>query len=154
MPDTSIAPRREAPVLAPSLPPLRSARSLGQLRERIRFLHDSRRTEEANVYRYRAFMRFHRLQHPKELDVKNAVESFLSWRADDRGVAAATHRQALSALLFLYGKVQGRQLSWMRDLDDPARCAARSTPRRPALHSGPWRGAGRRRPAARPLIHS
>ncbi|WP_425334650.1 phage integrase N-terminal SAM-like domain-containing protein [Paucibacter sediminis] len=92
-------------MLAPSLPPLRSARLLDQLRARIRFLHCSRRTEGAYVYRCRAFMRFHRLQRPPELEAKHAVESFLSWLADDRGVAASTHRQALSALLFLHGKV-------------------------------------------------
>jgi len=120
MPGTSITPRREgAPFPAPSLPPLRSTRLLDQLRERIRFLHYSRRTEEAYVYWCRAFIRFHRLQHPKELDAKHAVESFLSWLADDRGVASSTHRQALSALLFLYGKVLGMQLPWMQEIGRP-----------------------------------
>jgi integron integrase len=118
MSGTSIAPRREAPVLSTALPPLRSARLLDQLRECIRFLHYSQRTEEAYVYWCRAFIRFHRLQHPKELDA-HAVESFLSWLADDRGVASSTHRQALSALLFLYGKVLGMQLPWMQEIGRP-----------------------------------
>jgi len=34
-------------------------------------------------------------------------------------VAAATHRQALSALLFLYGKVLGVQLPWMAEIGRP-----------------------------------
>nr|WP_083876560.1 phage integrase N-terminal SAM-like domain-containing protein [Ideonella sp. B508-1] len=47
--------------------PLKSPRVLGQLRERLRFLHDSPRTEEAYVHWIRAFVRFHRLRHPAEL---------------------------------------------------------------------------------------
>lgn len=50
------------------------------------------------------YIRFHRLRHPKDLGA-NAVEAFLTWLADERRVASSTHRQALSALLFLYGKV-------------------------------------------------
>jgi hypothetical protein len=33
------------------------------------------------------------------------VEAFLSWLVNERKVSASTHRQALAALLFLYGKV-------------------------------------------------
>ena len=100
MPGSSIAPERvPPPVPAADLPPLRSKRLLDQLRERIRFLHYSLRTEEAYVYWCRAFIRFHRLQHPKDLGAE-AVEAFLSWLAGERRVASSTHRQALSALLF------------------------------------------------------
>ncbi|MDL5034577.1 integron integrase [Pelomonas sp. APW6] len=103
---------------AADLPPLRSKRLLDQLRERIRFLHYSLRTEEAYVYWCRAFIRFHRLQHPKDLGAE-AVEAFLSWLADERRVASSTHRQALSALLFLYGKVLGVNLPWMQEIGRP-----------------------------------
>jgi len=44
------------------LPPSMSVRLLDQLRERIRLLHYSLRTEEANVYLARAFIRFHGLR--------------------------------------------------------------------------------------------
>lgn len=116
---SSIAPERVPPP-APfvDLPPLQSKRLLDQLRERIRFLHYSLRTEEAYVYWCRAFIRFHRLQHPRDLGA-DAVEAFLSWLADEQRVAASTHRQALSALLFLYGKVLGVHLPWMQEIGRP-----------------------------------
>lgn len=41
------------------------------------------------------------------------VEAFPSWMANERNVAVSTHRQALSALLFLYQKVLGVSLPWM-----------------------------------------
>ena len=47
------------------------------------------------------------------------MEAFLTWLADERGVAPATHWQALSALLFLYQKVLGLQLPWMREIGLP-----------------------------------
>ena len=59
-----------------ALPPLKSARLLDQLRERIRLLHYSLRTEEAYVYWARAFIRFHGLRHPAEMG-KAEVEGFL-----------------------------------------------------------------------------
>ena len=39
-------------------------RLLDQVRERIRMMHYSRRTEQAYVHWCRAFIRFHGLQHP------------------------------------------------------------------------------------------
>jgi len=101
-----------------ALPPLKSTRLLDQLRERIRALHYSLRTEEAYVYWCRAFIRFHRLRHPAEMGGPE-VEAFLTWLASERGVSVSTHRQALSALLFLYGKVLGVQLPWMDTIARP-----------------------------------
>jgi hypothetical protein len=49
------------------LPPLRSVKVLDQLRERIRYLHYSLRTEQAYVHWVRAFIRFHGLRHPATL---------------------------------------------------------------------------------------
>jgi len=100
------------------LPPLHSARLLDQVRERIRFLHYSRCTEEAYLHWTRAFVRFHGLRHPADLG-GDEVQAFLSWLASERQVAASTHRQALSALLFLYGKVLGQQLPWMTEMGRP-----------------------------------
>ena len=40
------------------------------------------------------------------------VEAFLTHLADDRSVAPSTHSQALSALLFFYGKVLQHDLPW------------------------------------------
>jgi integron integrase len=102
----------------PTLPPLRSARLLDQLRERVRTLHYSHRTEEAYVHWCRAFIRFHGIRHPAEMGAPE-VESFLSWLAVERRLSASTHRQALSALLFLYSKVLGLQLPWMSEIGRP-----------------------------------
>jgi len=97
---------------------LHSTRLLDQLRERIRLLHYSRRTEEAYVYWCRSFIRFHGIRHPADLGGPE-VQAFLSWLASDRKVAASTHKQALSALLFLYTKVLGVQLPWMSEVGRP-----------------------------------
>ncbi len=97
---------------------LKSAKVLDQLRERIRYLHYSIRTEEAYVYWVRTFIRFHGLRHPATLGGAE-VEAFLSWLANTRNVAASTHKQALSALLFFYGKVLGVDLPWMTEMGRP-----------------------------------
>ena len=101
-----------------ALPPLKSARLLDQLRERIRLLHYSLRTEEAYVYWARAFIRFHGLRHPAEMG-KAEVEGFLMHLAAKKGLSASTHRQALSALIFLYDKVLGLQLPWLAEIGRP-----------------------------------
>ncbi len=68
----------------------------------------------------RAFVRFHHMRHPREMG-QPEVEAFLSWLAADRQVAVSTHRQALSALLFLYQKVFGQNLPWMQSIGRPHR---------------------------------
>jgi integron integrase len=102
----------------PTLPPLKAVKVLDQLRERIRYLHYSIRTEEVYVYWVREFIRFHGLRHPVNLGGKE-VEAFLSWLANNRQVAVSTHKQALAALLFFYGKVLGIDLPWMREIGRP-----------------------------------
>jgi len=91
---------------------------LDQLRERIRYLHYSIRTEEVYVYWVRLFIRFHDRRHPATLGA-DEVEEFLYWLANTRCVAASTHKQALSALLFFYGKVIGVDLPWMKEIGRP-----------------------------------
>jgi hypothetical protein len=51
------------PVMADALPPLRAPRLLDQVRERVLYLHYSRRTERAYVHWCKAFIRFHELRH-------------------------------------------------------------------------------------------
>jgi hypothetical protein len=60
------------------LPPLRSARLLDQLRERIRYDHYSLRTEQSYVHWVRRFVHFHGLRHPKEMGGAE-VEAFLAY---------------------------------------------------------------------------
>ncbi len=95
-----------------------SPRLLDQVRQHTRLLHYSLRTEDAYVYWVRTFVRFHKLRHPAEL-AQAEVEAFLSWLVTERDVAPGTHRQALSALLFLYQKVLRKDLPWMADIGRP-----------------------------------
>ncbi|RYF30709.1 MAG: integrase, partial [Comamonadaceae bacterium] len=88
------------PRIAVLRPPLHSPRLLGQVRERLRYLHYSLRTEESYLYWTRWFIRFHGLRHPREMG-KPEVEAFLTMLATERKVSVSTHRHALSALLFL-----------------------------------------------------
>jgi site-specific recombinase XerD len=104
----------------PRLPPPQAPRLLDQVRERVRYLHYSIRTEQAYVDWVRAFVRFHHMRHPREMG-QPEVEAFLPWLAADRQVAVCTHRQALSALLFLYQKVFGQDLPWMQSIGRPHR---------------------------------
>jgi hypothetical protein len=84
-----------------ALPPLRATRLLDQVRERLRYAHYSLSTERSYVYWVRSFVRFHILRHPREMGAAE-VEGFLSWLANRHGASVSTHRQALSALVFLY----------------------------------------------------
>lgn len=101
-----------------AFPPLQSSRLLDQVRERIRYLHYSIRTEQAYVQWVRSFVRFHDLRHPAEMGAPE-VEAFLSWLAGERKVAVSTHKQALSALVFLYQKVLGLDLPWLNEIGRP-----------------------------------
>jgi len=109
--------------MGPPLPALQSSRLLDQVRERIRYLHYSIRTEQAYVHWVRAFVRFHESKrHPAEMGGIE-VEAFLSWLANERKVSVSTHKQALSALVFLYEKVLGLDLPWLAQIGRPKRQA-------------------------------
>jgi len=99
-------------------PTLRSARLLDQVRERIRYCHYSLRTEQTYIYWIRFFIRFSGVRHPRSMGAQE-VEAFLTHLASDRKVSPATHRQALSALLFLYRQVLDIQLPWMQEIGRP-----------------------------------
>jgi site-specific recombinase XerD len=102
-----------------SKPALQSTRLLDQVRERIRYLHYSLRTEQAVVLWIRAFIRHHGLRHPRTLGGPE-VESFLNALVNQRNVSASTHKQALCALLFLYREVLDQDLPWMQQIQRPA----------------------------------
>jgi integron integrase len=90
----------------------RSPRLLTQVRERIRRLNYSYRTEQAYTYWVRYFILFSGKRHPRELG-KAAIERFLTHLAVECNVAASTQNQALSALLFLYRHVLEIELDWL-----------------------------------------
>lgn len=104
--------------LVAPLPPLKAPKLLDQVRERIRYLHYSQRTEDAYLHWIRAFVRFHGLRHPTELGAPE-VESFLRSLASERNVAPSTHNQALAALIFLYAKVLCLSLPWLQEIGRP-----------------------------------
>lgn len=98
--------------------PPSSPRLLRRLRERLRVLHYSLRTEDSYVYWVKAFVRFQGLRHPADMG-REEVEEFLTHLAAQRDLSASTQRQALSALLFLYRQVLSIDLPWMNDVIRP-----------------------------------
>ena len=58
------------------------------------------------------------MRHPATLG-SSEVEAFLSWLANERKVSVSTHRQALAALLFFYGKVLCTDLPWLQEIGRP-----------------------------------
>ncbi len=90
-------------------------RLLDQVSDAIRRLHYSRRTEESYVQWIRRHIYFHDKRHPATLGEPD-ITAFLNHLAVDRSVAASTQNQALSALLFLYKQVLGKDLAWLDGL--------------------------------------
>lgn len=89
-----------------------------RVREVIRYKHYSLRTEQAYVQWIRRFLAFHGKRHPREMGASE-VRVFLSYVASQLKVAASTHNQTLSALLFLYREVLEIDLPWLGELERP-----------------------------------
>ena len=103
----------------PRRPAWHSVRLLDRLREQLRYMHYSLRTEQNYLNWIRWYIRWHGLRHPKDMGRKE-VEAFLSMLANECKVSSSTHRQALSALLFLYKQVLDMELPWMQEIGRPA----------------------------------
>ena len=99
-------------------PVLHSTRLLDQVREQIRYKHYSLRTEQTYVQWIKSFIRWHGLKHPRNMGGPE-IEAYLGMLANERCVAASTHNQALSALLFLYRQVLGVNLPWLDGIERP-----------------------------------
>lgn len=99
-------------------PPIQSTWLLGAVKERARYLHFSLHTERAYVHWVRQFVRWHDRRHPRTMGQRE-VEAFLTMLASERAVSPSTHKQALSAILFLYREVLGSQLPWMDAIGRP-----------------------------------
>lgn len=87
-------------------------RLLEQVRERLRVMHYSIRTEEQYVQWIRRFILHHGKRHPRDMGAPE-VEAFLTHLAVAGGVSASTQNQAKAALLFLYQRVLGIELDWL-----------------------------------------
>ena len=82
---------------------------LDRLREALRARHYSRRTEQTYCLWVKRFIFFHNVRHPAEM-AEPEINTFLTHLAVKEKVSASTQNQALSALLFLYRHVLGREI--------------------------------------------
>jgi len=88
---------------------------MSQLRAALRSRHYSRRTEQAYCLWVRRFIRFHGVRHPADM-AEPEINAFLTHLATVEHVSASTQTQALSALLFLYRHVIGREVGELTGL--------------------------------------
>ena len=103
--------------------PARPRGLLEALRQDLRYRHYSLRTEKAYVHWVRRFIQWGDGRHPRAMGLEE-VQAFLTFLADQRHISASTHRQALSALIYLYRHLFGQEVPWLDALARPA------TPRR------------------------
>jgi len=87
-------------------------RLLDQVHIAIRARHFSWRTEKAYIRWIKRFIHFHGKRHPIELG-EAEVTAFLSALATRDRVSSSTQNQALSAIIFLYRAVLGKDLQWL-----------------------------------------
>ena len=101
-----------------SLPPVPDpggTRSLELLRQAIKTLHYSHRTERAYAYWVRRFLaHYHRDASGMGAD---EIRAFLSHLAVNERVSASTQNQALCALVFLYRRVLGVDLASLEGIE-------------------------------------
>ncbi|MFH1007292.1 MAG: integron integrase [Candidatus Latescibacterota bacterium] len=93
----------------------RKPRLLDCLREALRSRHYSRRTEQTYCQWVKRFIHFHNVRHPAEMS-EPEINAFLTHLAVKENVSASTQNQALSALLFLYRYVLGRDIGDLGDI--------------------------------------
>ena len=80
-------------------------RLMEQVRQVLRYHHYAYRTEQTYCDWIKRYIRYHGGKtHPRKMG-KKEIEAFLSHLAVQKNVAAATQRQALNAIVFLYKKV-------------------------------------------------
>ena len=87
----------------------RQPKLLDRMRQALRARHYSRRTEESYCGWVRRYIFFHNVTHPGDMG-EAEINAFLTHLAVDRKVSSSTQNQALSALLFLYRHVLGREV--------------------------------------------
>ncbi len=95
---------------------------LEKVRDLIRTLHYSYRTEEACLHWIRQYILFHGKRHPIEMGAAE-VSAFLTHLAVKGQVAASTQNQALADLLFLCKNVLKEELPWLKNVERPKRPA-------------------------------
>lgn len=104
-----------APVSVSVQPVGRQPKLLDRLAEALRARHYSPRTEQTYRHWVKRFIFFHNVRHPSEM-AEPEINAFLTHLAVREKVSASTQTQALSALLFLYRHVIGRQVGNLGDV--------------------------------------
>ena len=89
--------------------PAQKPKLLDRLSEALRSRHYSRRTEQSYAHWVKRFIFFHNKRHPAEM-AEPEINAYLTHLAVKEKVSASTQNQALSALLFLYRHVLGREI--------------------------------------------
>jgi integron integrase len=116
LPDRQPSPRlvsippRTAPTPSPQQPKL-----LDRVREALRSRHYSHATEQCYCHWVKRFIFFHHVRHPAQM-AEPEINAFLTHLAVKERVSASTQNQALSALLFLYRQVLGREIGDLGDV--------------------------------------
>jgi site-specific recombinase XerD len=87
-------------------------RLLDRVRDHLRKLYCSYRTEQQYLSWIRRFIPFHGKRHPSDMAARVVGDS-LAHLAVDRKVSASTQNQALATILFLYQKVMQVELPWL-----------------------------------------
>ncbi len=93
----------------------RSPKLLDRFREALRTRHYSPRTESTYCQWVKRFIFFHNVRHSAEM-AEPEINAFLTPLAVKHRVSASTQNQALSALLFLYRHVIGREVGDLGDV--------------------------------------
>lgn len=88
---------------------------LDTVRQTIRVQQLSRRTEKSYLKWIGNYIRFNELRHPNEMGSAE-IRNYINFLADQLAVSASTQNQALSALVFLYRHVLGRDLGQIQGL--------------------------------------
>ena len=84
--------------------PRKPKKLLDRVRDTLRAMHYSYRTEQSYVQWIRRYILYHNKRHPAQMGVPE-IEAFLTHLAVEQNVSASTQNQALSAILFLYRHV-------------------------------------------------
>jgi len=92
---------------------------LVQVREYMRTLHYSKRTQESYINWIKRFIIFHNKTHPEKLG-KDEIRLFLNYLAVERNVSASTQNQALQGILFLYKQILHKDVGWIDDIKRPS----------------------------------
>jgi integron integrase len=84
---------------------------LDQMRDALRTLHYSYRTEQTYIDWARRYILFHNKRHPCEM-AEPEVQAYIAHLATQQKLAASSQNQALSAIIFLYRHVIKRELNF------------------------------------------